>query len=405
MRNKRLDQMKKFLGLGMKVKGYCDDESKLISQLSQNKKYKAIESFCGPGGMSLGLHWAGFDIRYSFDFDAKSVDTHNKNIDGLCEILDAKNATGLTLMSKAGLAIGETDLFAGGPPCQGFSKQKRGAHHGDERNGLVLEYVRLVKEIQPRYFIFENVAVFGQARGKKYLKEMIEKLSDYEFSPAFYNSADYGVPQTRERFILVGNRKDQLGKFQIPKPTVKKWLTVGEVLEGLDEPPADFSEHPIIFNHQKTKLTQINIERFSYVPQGGGWKDIPNELRLACHRDVDTSAGGWPDVYGRLRSAGQCPTITGGFDSFTRGRYGHPLQNRAITPREAARLQGFPDDFIFQGNRGDVRSQIGNVVPPPLAEAVGLAVKKALLISDGLIEQRPAKKSEPNDKLKFEFAY
>jgi DNA (cytosine-5)-methyltransferase 1 len=91
-------------------------------------------------------------------------------------------------------------------------------------------------------------------------------------------------------------------------------------------------------------------------------------------------------VYGRLRQDGQCPTITGGFDSFTRGRYGHPIQNRAITPREAARMQGFPDDFLFSGNRGDVRSQIGNVVPPPLAEAIGIEILRALLVSDGRIK-------------------
>lgn len=384
--------MKKFLGLGMKVRGYTDEHWQNIANLACNQKYKAIESFCGPGGMSLGLKWAGFDVSYSFDYDARSVDTHRKNLNGKCDVLDARNVVGSQLLAEAGLEVREADLFAGGPPCQGFSKQKRGAHLGDERNDLVFEYVRLIKEIQPRYFLFENVAIFGQRRGKEHLKEMISRLeNDYECLPAFYNSADFGIPQTRDRFILIGRRKDQKGRVVIPTRTVKNWLTVGDVLKDIDEPPLDYSEHTEFANHQRARVTAINIERFSHVPQGGGWQDIPNELRLACHKDVNTSTGGWPDVYGRLKWNGQCPTITGGFDSFTRGRYGHPLADRPLTPREAARIQGFPDKFVFIGNRGEVRSQIGNVVPPPLAEIIGLAIIEALLTSDGAItvEEKP----------------
>ena len=145
-------------------------------------------------------------------------------------------------------------------------------------------------------------------------------------------------------------------------------------MRGLPEPPEDY----------RAKVTPINIERFSHVPQGGGWWDIPEKLRLRCHRDVDRRSGGWPDVYGRLKIDGQAPTITGGFDSFTRGRYGHPLQNRPLTPREAARLQGFPDDFRFSGTRWDVRSQIGNAVPPPLAAAIGGSILRTLMVEDGV---------------------
>lgn len=126
-------------------------------------------------------------------------------------------------------------------------------------------------------------------------------------------------------------------------------------------------------------MSAINLERFSHVPQGGGWQDIPYELRLACHQRADPSKGGWPDVYGRLRWDGQAPTITGGFDSYTRGRYGHPQYDRPLTAREAARLQGFPDDFVFCGNRGAVRKQIGNAVPVPLARAFGEAIAHALV--------------------------
>ena len=119
------------------------------------------------------------------------------------------------------------------------------------------------------------------------------------------------------------------------------------------------------------------------------------ELRLKCHQTVDTKSGGWPDVYGRLRWDGQAPTITAGFDSFTRGRYGHPRQDRALTPREAARLQGFPDGFVFSGNRWDVRSQIGNAVPPPLARELGRTIAACLLQSESA-EGFPGEESYDN---------
>ena len=201
-----------------------------------------------------------------------------------------------------------------------------------------------------------------------------------------YNCADYGLAQTRVRFIIVGRSKTLKASFIPPGRAVEKWATVGEVLKGLPEPPTDYSEHPTFPNHYRARVTAINIERFSHVPQGGGWWSIPEKLRLQCHRRVDRSSGGWPDVYGRLEQAGQAPTLTAGFDSFTRGRYGHPTQDRPLTPREASRLQGFPDDFRFFGTKWDVRSQIGNAVPPPLAEAIGRAIRRSLMVEDGIIK-------------------
>jgi DNA (cytosine-5)-methyltransferase 1 len=215
---------------------------------------------------------------------------------------------------------------------------------------------------------------------------MTRILSDYQLYPHFYNASYYGLPQTRERFIMVGRRRDQKSGFAVPPHTVHKSRTVGQVIKGLPEPPEDYSVHKQYANHQDARVTQINRTRFSHVPQGGGWQDIPWELRLPCHKTVDATKGGWPDVYGRLDWNGFCPTITGGFDSFTRGRYGHPLKDRPITPREAARIQGFPDSFAFQGNRGDIRLQIGNAVPPPLAEAVGLRIAYSMLIHEGAIK-------------------
>jgi DNA (cytosine-5)-methyltransferase 1 len=386
IKNNKTSAKKAFEGLGMNVCGYPSKEFEHLAKANLKAGYAAIESFSGAGGMSQGLEWAGFDVALSFDYNEAAIASHSASLKSKAIVADARKVTGDVLRYEAGIKTNELALFTGGPPCQGFSKQTRGAHNGDSRNDLVLEFARLVKELSPRYFLFENVAIFGQKRGLEYISDIRRTLSDYSIHPHFYNASEYGLPQTRQRFIMVGQRNDQRTTFSIPLPTVKKKRTVGETLKGLPEPPEDYSIHPNFFNHQNARVTAINIERFSHVPQGGGWQDIPYDLRLPCHKKVKTSTGGWPDVYGRLQWDGYCPTITGGFDSFTRGRYGHPLYDRPLTPREAARIQGFPDSFQFKGTRGDVRLQIGNAVPPPLAEAVGLAIAHCLLCDDGVIK-------------------
>lgn len=354
-----------------------------------SREYTSVDGFCGAGGLTLGLEKAGFHTVAAFDLDAKAIESFRSNHSEVGFVADASQLTGPELLDRIGLKRGELDLFAGGPPCQGFSKQKRGAHNGDDRNRLVLEFARLIRECEPRFFVLENVEQLGGKRGREFVTGVQDDLRGYHLFPKFYNSANYGVAQTRGRFVIVGQRHDILAPYRFPTPTVAKWLTVGEVLAGLPEPPKDYSEHPDFPNHADARVTPINIERFSYVPQGGGWWDIPEHLRLPCHQNVDRTSGGWPDVYGRLRADGQAPTLTGGFDSFTRGRYGHPFQNRPLTPREAARLQGFPDNFRFFGTRAHVRSQIGNAVPPPLAEAIGRSVIRCLQINEGLEVEGP----------------
>lgn len=354
------------------------------------KEFTCIESFCGAGGMSLGLADAGYDVRAAFDLSEEAVATYHGSIGKEGFVADVCLLSADELKERSGLALGDLDLFSGGPPCQGFSKQRRGAHlFDDPRNQLIKEYVRFVQAFEPKAFIVENVAVFGQARGKKHLQELASHLDHYNLYPEFYNAADYGLAQTRQRFVLVGVHKDFDLPYLKPEPTVNEWRTVGEVLEDLPEPPTDCSEHPEFANHYKARITKLNEERFSHVPQGGGWQDIPFDLRLECHKKADVKSGGWPDVYGRLKWDGQCPTITGGFDSFTRGRYGHPLQNRALTPREAARLQGFPDYVRFKGNKQEVRRQIGNAVPPPLAEAIGNQIARLIQGSPSILVEEP----------------
>ncbi|EFN7310807.1 DNA cytosine methyltransferase, partial [Escherichia coli] len=332
---------------------------------------------CGAGGMSLGLKQAGFDIKLAFDINEDAVKTYNNNLGEHCFQLDASAISGKFLLEKAGIKS-RLDLFSGGPPCQGFSKQRKGAHLlNDERNKLVLEYSRLVNELNPRAFLFENVEIFGQKRGRDLIDEIKEKLFKYNIFTFFICSSDFGVAQKRGRFIMIGIDKSENSGYPKLERTDRE-LTIKDVIGNLPPPPEDYTEHDEIPNHIKCKITKLNEERFSHVPPGGGWKDIPHDLRLKCHQNVDTNSGGWPDVYGRLEWDKQCPTITAGFDSFTRGRYGHPSQNRAITLREGAMLQGFPIDYRFYGKRDAIRLQIGNAVPPPVAKAAGTAIIKCL---------------------------
>jgi len=352
-----------------------------------------IETFCGAGGMSLGLLRAGIDVRLAFDLNAKAVETYNRNIADHCHVMDARKVTGRQLLELAGLS--KVDVISGGPPCQGFSKQKRGAHLlQDRRNSLVLDYARIVDETKARAFIFENVAIFGQKRGGDLIEEVRQRLDNYWIYTYFVSSSDFGLAQKRGRFLMIGIDRSESDIIPVLEVT-NKVRTVRDAIGDLPAPPADYTEHPRYPNHMKCRITKLNEKRFSFVPPGGGWQDIPKLLQLPCHRNADITSGGWPDVYGRLSWDGQCPTLTAGFDSFTRGRYGHPEQNRALTLREGARLQGFPDDFRFYGTRRDVRLQIGNAVPPPVAEAAGEAVSRVLRG----IEQRPLLYQMPEETL------
>lgn len=347
------------------------------------KKLTAVELFCGAGGLSLGLERSGFDVLFAVDNDKAAIETYRHNFNGSGVICDVGEVSPDTIFQNTLLDVGELDLLAGGPPCQGFSKQRRGAHILDDpRNGLAKHFVRLVDSLKPKYFLLENVEIFGQVRGVRELDHLNEILhNQYALFPKIYNSVEFGVAQTRKRFVLIGERVDLKYAFEYPKSSRGKIKTVFDAIGDMPTPPTDYSVHPEYFNHQRARVTPTNIERFSYVPQGGGWQDIPFNLRIPCHQKVDTTKGGWPDVYGRLKWDGQCPTITGGFDSFTRGRYGHPEEDRPLTPREAARIQGFPDKFKFFGTRGDIRRQIGNAVPPPLARKLGNSIRKSINLS------------------------
>lgn len=339
-------------------------------------KYTCIDSFCGAGGLGLGLQRAGFDILLSFDIDQTCIDTIRKNtryFNHPAEAADIADMLNGNLLKKCNLKRGELFLLAGGPPCQGFSIQRRGSDI-DERNDLVLKYGQLINELYPRYFVMENVTGLAGKRGKTILQQLIEDVEaiGYYVHVNLLDAQNYGVPQRRKRYIIVGERID-MGKHYAYPPTSSKKYTVRDTIGSLPEPPHDCRDHPEISLHRRDKLSDINLKRIQAIREGQGRDDLPEDLLADCHK-VDSSVIGFRSVYGRMAWDDVAPTITARFDSFTRGKFGHPVQDRSISLREGALLQTFPMDFIFTGNKVDVARQIGNAVPPVMAECIGRSI-------------------------------
>lgn len=342
-------------------------------------EYTCIDSFCGAGGLGLGLKKAGFKILLSFDIEQKCIDTINANkkyFDHTAIRADIADMLNQNLLKKCQLKRGELFLLAGGPPCQGFSVQRRGSDT-DVRNELVLKYGQMVDELYPCFFVMENVTGLAGKRGKTILEQLLENVESigYDVSVNLLDAQDYGVPQRRKRYVIVGKRRDINTTYVPPIPNSER-ITVRDAISFLPEPPLNGKDHPDIPLHRRDKLSELNLKRIQAIKPGQGRDDLPEELRAECHK-IDSSVIGYRNVYGRMAWDEVAPTITARFDSFTRGKFGHPDQPRSISLREGAILQTFPMDFIFTGNKVDIARQIGNAVPPVLAECIGKSIIEA----------------------------
>jgi DNA (cytosine-5)-methyltransferase 1 len=346
---------------------------------------RAIDAFSGAGGLSLGLAGAGLAVAVAFDNNLYAVETYRTNFRHPILHADARKLSAADLLRAGGITREDVLLLAGGPPCQGFSVQRRGEDR-DDRNDLIFEFLRLILELRPPFFLMENVPGLKNRRGEAYLAEFIDRVrrSGYVVHEATLNAADYGVPQIRKRLFVVGELAEALGAFRFPRPSHsdETSVTVGMALKDLPSPPADYSPHPAIANHQKSRMSELNLLRIWHVPQGGGWEHIPQELRVPCH-EPGAAKIGHRYVYGRLDWEKPAATITAKFDSFTRGKFAHPLEDRSVTLREGARLQSFADDFVFRGPKEEIAAQIGNAVPPLLARALGTAILEAYAARNG----------------------
>lgn len=317
----------------------------------------SIDLFSGIGGLSTGLKKAGFSVKASVEIDKMAVEGYklnHKNTEVFDEDIRDIN------MSEVKFALDEEPLhlLAGCPPCQGFSSMRRLNRRGsirDERNSLVLQYLYFVEELKPMTVMMENVpGLIDYYLFKDVMKEL--KRLGYDPKAEVVNVQDYGVPQRRERLVMVGSR---LGELNIAKPKVRK-STVRSAIGSLDKiEETNDPVHKIVASH-----TQRIQELIALIPKdGGSRKDLPEEYILECHKKENV---GFNDVYGRLSWNKFSSTITGGCLNPSKGRFLHPEEDRCITAREAALLQTFPKNYKFPHgvSKTAIALMIGNALPP-----------------------------------------
>ena len=349
--------------------------------ISSIKEFRVLDLFCGAGGLSWGLHKNPyFRTTVAVDLDEKAAATFKKNMPDT-EVL-VGDITDASVKEKIVSLARETgvNMLVGGPPCQGYSMKGKKLGLEDSRNFLFREYLELVKKIQPDVFLIENVkGLLSSANGwfKDEIIQSIEKLG-YKVSVDVLNAADFGVPQSRERAIFICS-KDR--KITLPKAKVVVRTTVRDAIEDLaylESGEGDFEQEYIteansqyqiemrgksikLYNHKASDHKQVAIDKLKMIPPEQGKEFLPQELH---------GKQKFKTTWGRLKWDDVSPTIDTRFDASSNGTNNHPFLNRAITPREAARIQSFDDCFIFVGSKVYIRKQIGNAVPPLLAKAV-----------------------------------
>lgn len=327
------------------------------------EKYKYIDLFAGAGGMSLGFDKAGFENVLAVEYDECFAETYKFNFpDHNLKVEDIKNISNDEI--KKIIGNNKIDVIIGGPPCQGFSIAGRIGRNfiDDERNQLFKEFVRFVNVIKPKIFVMENVAALKTHNKGKTIEEIVNEFKNVGYTVKYdvLNAVNYGVPQQRRRIFIIGTLNEN-NKFEFPKKT-NKYITIEEALNGL--PELKSGETSNIPNHNAMHHSKQMLEKMSYVKDGGDRNDIPEELR---------PKSGDIRKYIRYNSKEPSICITGDMRKVF-----HFNQNRALTGRELARIQTFPDNFIFKGNAGKVQQQIGNAVPPKLAFQIANSVKEVL---------------------------
>jgi len=340
--------------------------------------YKVIDLFSGCGGSALGFKQADFYISVAVDNNKIACESFKLNFSD-CNVINEKIEflSGKDLLKAGKLKNGDDVVIIACPPCQGFSSARRvNQRLEDPRNQLVLELIRIIGEIKPIGFIIENVPGLAGSTGKLLLNKVLKEIESfgYKYKYNIVDAADYGVPQHRKRLVVIGLMGDKEPAFPIPThhnpdmPNIllPPWKTVRNTISTL--PPINAGETSINDPlHKSASLSERNMQRIKITEHDGGSRlTWPRQMWDKCHIDKK----GHTDVYGRMKWDSPSPAITGGCTMYSKGRYGHPEQDRAISLREAAKLQTFTDDFRFAGNFGQISDQIGNAVPATLAKII-----------------------------------
>lgn len=319
----------------------------------------AIDLFSGCGGLSCGLKQAGFDVIGAVEIDPKFASTYSANHRSTMLFnQDIRKLNSSEILTSLGIKKGDLDLLAGCPPCQGFSTlgtRNKKADSTDERNKLINDFKRLVLDLKPKAVMLENVpGLYSDPRFKRFCTVLRQEGYFLDFS--IVNVADFGVPQRRNRLILLASR---IAPIRLASPG-KRTVTVRQAIGALGKP----GNSGDILHDLPRKHSDKVLRIFAAIPKdGGSRRDLPKDLVLECHKKSD----GFKDVYGRMAWDSLAPTITSGCTNPSKGRFIHPEQNRAITLREAAILQGFPKSYKFLPEVGLSANSlmIGNALPPP----------------------------------------
>lgn len=404
-----------------------------VAERSPSSTLVAADLFCGAGGLSLGFQEAGFHIAFANDINEEYANTYRLNHDGttfFCESIEDLRAA--DVFKQTGLGKAEIDLLIGGPPCQGFSINAPKRSLEDDRNHLFREYGRLVLEgLRPKVIVMENVPGMVSLDGGRFIRDIyaLFEQAGYRMRHMILCAAHYGVPQERWRLFFIGTilkgveitfpepthfapvranftggreltwlpyiqngtrQPNLFGNVLKPFTTVKDaigdlpMLAVNEGAEEMDydKPPTTEYQRqmragsPKVFNHIAGALSKQNLERAKHIPPGGSWRDIPHELlpkgMKRARRSDHTRR------YGRIDPSGLSGTVLTKCDPHW-GTFFHYDQDRALTVREAARIQSFPDRYRFYGSRVSQYEQVGNAVPPLLAKVLANHIKRTLL--------------------------
>ncbi len=355
-------------------------------------KFKILDLFCGAGGFSCGLDYLDdFETVIGVDFNKSALETFQYNLG--CKTVygdltsNEVKAKIITLAREKGV-----NMIIGGPPCQGFSLKGKNLGLDDPRNFLFKEYVYIVKKIKPEIFIIENVKNLLNAADGFFIKQIVKEMEEcgYIVNYDVLNASNYGVPENRERAIIIGSLSRSV---TLPVPGEFDKVTVRDAIsdlaylnsgEGSDisyyiNDSMSFYQDMLrnqdgkLYNHKATNHSAVALQKLAMIPAEGDKSALPIEL----HGKQKFST-----TWSRLVWDTQSPTIDTRFDTPSNGRNSHPFLNRSITPREAARIQSFPDSYRFLGNKCEICKQIGNAVPPLLAKAIGESVLNAYRVEN-----------------------
>ena len=358
---------------------------------------KVIDLFAGCGGLSHGFVKAGFTVKTAVEFDPIIANTYKMNHPDVDVIVDdIKN-----IDSSETFSLGDADIIIGGPPCQGFSMAGARIRNGfidDPRNYLFKHYFNVVKTVKPKVFVMENVKGMLTMQGGKIFREIQSIFSNpelldgcpYQIFYKLVKASEFGIPQKRERLIIIGTTipmadfetlwEKTRSQIQSEIPTYFDVVSVYDAIANLPQVSKDgvidnpspntayqsylASEGSYIRNHTKSNHSPTAVKRMMQIKNGENYTALNEEIK-----SVHSGS------YGRLCWNEQAPTITTRFDTPAGGRFIHPTENRTLSPREAARIQSFSDDFVFYGDKRSISRQIGNAVPPKISYFLARLVK------------------------------